>query len=142
MSVRQQSITLRNDMAEIPRLADFVEEFCQPLAPTAKGLHSLQLALEEAVTNVMTHGYGEGKPGSLTVSLEASAEGRLTAIISDSAPPYDPLARPPVDTTGSLEEREIGGLGVHFMKKLMDAVRYERRDDHNILTLECRPGRT
>ena len=142
MSVRQQSITLTNDLAEIPRLAEFVESFCQPLAPTTKGMHALQICLEEAAMNVMKHGYGDGQPGNMSVTLEASDTGRLTATVSDSAPAYDPLARPPVDTTAPLEEREIGGLGVHFMKKMMDAVRYERRDGRNILTLECMPGRS
>lgn len=140
MSIFRQTITLRNDLGEIPRLAEFCHSFCAPLAPTAKDLHALQLALEEAVINVINHGYSDGKPHTFTV--EFAAAGRLvTVIVTDDAPAYDPLARAEVDTSLSLEERPIGGLGVHLVKKLMDSARYERRDDRNILTLVRTLGR-
>jgi len=62
------------------------------------------------------------------------ADRRVTATVTDDAPAYDPLARAEVDITLPLEERPIGGLGVHLEKKLMDSARYERRDGRNILT--------
>jgi serine/threonine-protein kinase RsbW len=140
MSARSQSFVLRSDLAEVERLAEAVTQFCQPLHPTEKGLYALQLALEEAVTNVIIHGYSPGSAATFEVTLTAEENGCLTTVISDDAVAYDPLARPPVDTTASLVDREIGGLGVHFIKKLMDSVQYERRDGRNLLTLVCRPG--
>ena len=134
MSSHRQTITLRNDLAEIPRLAEFVDGFCAPLAPTPKDVLALQLALEEAVTNVINHGYADGQPHTFTVEL-AAADRRATVIVTDDAPAYDPLARAEVDTTLPLEDRRIGGLGVHLVKKLMDSARYERRDGRNLLTL-------
>jgi serine/threonine-protein kinase RsbW len=133
VSIHRQTITLRNDLAEIPRLATFVEAFCAPLAPTPKDVPALQLALEEAVTNVINHGYADSQPHTFTVEL-AAADRRVTVIVTDDAPAYDPLARAEVDITLPLEDRPIGGLGVHLVKKLMDSARYERRDGHNILT--------
>lgn len=133
MSIPRQTITLRNDLAEIPRLSKFVDAFCAPLAPTPKDVPALQLALEEAVTNVINHGYADGQPHTFTVELRA-ADRRVSVIVTDDAPAYDPLARAEVDITLPLEARPIGGLGVHLVKKLMDSARYERRDGRNILT--------
>ena len=132
----RETITLRNDRAEIPRLAAFVDAFCQPLGAAKEDLTSFHLAMEEAVTNVIHHGYVDGQAHKFTVSLEAAPGGKVTAIVSDDAPAFDPLARPPVDTTLPLEERPIGGLGVHLIRNLMDSVHYERRAGRNILTLE------
>jgi len=133
VSTHRQTITLRNNLAEIPRLAEFVDAFCAPLVPTPKDVHALQLALEEVVTNVINHGYADGQPHTLSVEL-ATAERRVTVVVTDDAPSYDPLARADVDTTLPLKDRPIGGLGVHLVKKLMDSARHERRDGRNILT--------
>lgn len=129
-----QTFTLANDLAEISRLADGIETFCAPLDPGPKDLMAVQLAVEEAVTNVINHGYTDGQAHTFTVELTLE-DRRLTTVITDDAPAYDPLARPEVDTSKPLEEREIGGLGVHLVKKLMDSAQYERRDDRNVLTL-------
>ena len=137
----RETITLRNDRAEIPRLAAFIDSFCGPLGPAPEDLNSFHLALEEAVTNVIHHGYVDGQAHEFTVTLAADPAGRVTAVVSDDAPAFDPVARPPVDTSRPLEERPIGGLGVHLIKNLMDSVRYERRDGRNILTLEWRSVR-
>lgn len=137
-------LTLANDLAEIPRLAEAVETFCEPHEPSMKDLMAVQLALEELVTNVINHGYKDGLAHAFTVELSAPSAGVIRAVIADDAPAYDPLARPEVDTSLPLEDRPIGGLGVHLVKKLMDVSHYERRDGKNILVIERRlnvPGR-
>lgn len=134
MSEPRQTLTLRNDLDELAPLAAAVEDFCAPLAATPKDLMALQLALEETVTNVITHGYTDGQPHTFTVDLSASA-GRITAVVADDAPAYDPLARAEVDTSLPLEQRPVGGLGVHLVKKLMTSAHYERRGHRNVLTL-------
>ena len=135
MSAPQQTLTLANDLAEITRLAAFVDTFCAPLPATPKDLLALHLTLEELVTNVISHGYTDGRTHTFTVALAAD-NGRVTAIVDDDAPAYDPLSRPEVDTSFPIEDRPIGGLGVHLVRKLMDTARYERRDGHNRLTLQ------
>ena len=135
MSVAPQTLTLKNDLAEIPRLADFVDAYCAVLPATQKDLLALQLSLEEIVTNVINHGYTDGQPHTFTVAFSVT-DHRITVVVDDDAPAYDPLARPEVDTSLPLEDRPIGGLGVHLVKKLMTSARYERRDGHNVLTLE------
>ncbi|MEY3608320.1 MAG: hypothetical protein RLZZ447_1108 [Verrucomicrobiota bacterium] len=129
-----QLLALSSSLAEIPRVAEAIEAFCAPLEPGPRDLFALQLALEEAVTNVITHGYGEQPGHSFTLELR-SEERRVTAVLTDDAPAYDPLARAELDIHAPLAERGIGGLGVHLLKKLMDSVAYERRDGRNVLVL-------
>jgi serine/threonine-protein kinase RsbW len=138
----RQTLTLRNDRLEIPRLAAFIDAYCQPLGPTQESLMSFHLALEEAVTNVIHHGYVDGQPHEFTVAVDTVPGGRVRAVVTDDAPAFDPTARPPVDTSLPLEQRPVGGLGVHLIKNLMDSVGYERRDGRNILTLEWLPVRS
>lgn len=133
---RRQVLTLRNDLAEIPRLAEFIDAFCAPLQASDNDRMSLHLVLEEAVTNVINHGYTDGQPHTFTVALAALADDRVRAVLTDDAVAFDPLARPAVDVNAPLEERPIGGLGVHLLKKLTDYSHYERRDGRNVLTLE------
>jgi anti-sigma regulatory factor (Ser/Thr protein kinase) len=135
MSNKSQTLLLKNDMAEIPRLADFVGMFCESFSISQKDRLSLQLALEESVTNVITHGYSDGGSHTFTVALSAASD-RILAVVEDDAPAYDPLARREVDISLPLDQREIGGLGVHLVKKLMSVAHYERRNGRNILTLE------
>lgn len=135
MPSSSQTLTLRNDLAELARLAEFIDTFCAPLQPSEKDRLALHLSLEEAVTNVVNHGYRDAQPHPISVTLGATGD-RVTATITDESAPYDPLARPPVDTSAPLEERAVGGLGVHLMKKLMDDCHYERRGGKNILTLQ------
>ncbi|HWA87911.1 MAG TPA: ATP-binding protein [Opitutus sp.] len=131
-----QTLTLQNDLAEIPRLADAIDAHCAPLAPSSKDLMALHLVVEELVTNVIKHGYTDGQPHTFTVSLSTAGR-EVTAVIDDDAPAYDPLARPEVDTTLPLDQRPIGGLGVHLVKRLTRRAHYERRNDHNLITVTC-----
>ena len=96
---------------------------------------SLRLALEEIVVNVIDYAYPAGTRGK--VDIRAWSDGEIVRFtVSDGGVPFDPTAVPPVDTTLSAEERPIGGLGIHLARTLMDAVRYERADEKNVLTLE------
>jgi anti-sigma regulatory factor (Ser/Thr protein kinase) len=127
--------TITRGAVELPRLIEAVEVFCASIAASKQDTHSLHLAIEEIASNVLEHGYG-GVPHPLSVCLEAIPPNRVRAIVTDDAPAYDPLSRPEVDTTLPLEERSIGGLGIHLVKKLMDSIHYERRNGQNILTME------
>jgi len=142
VSAKHQVLTLRNDVTELTRLVEFVDAFCDPLQFSEPDKLALHLSLEEAVTNVILHGYQTPGPHNFTVSLSLDGDERLTAVVTDDAPAYDPLARPAVDLTLPLEQREIGGLGIHLVKKMMDVAKYERREDRNILTLERKIRRT
>ena len=94
----------------------------------------LNLAIEEAVVNVMNYAYPQGTVGDINIEAQADDE-QLAFIISDSGSPFDPTAQQEADITLSAEERPIGGLGIHLVRQIMDDVAYERKDNYNILTL-------
>ena len=130
----RKSIVLPNDTKEVPRLSAFVDEVCEALGFTAAVTMQLNLALEEAVVNVMEYAYPEGKSGSVLVEAEKSPD-QIVFTINDSGTPFDPTAQTEPDITLSVEERPIGGLGIHLVRQIMDDIHYERKDDKNILTL-------
>lgn len=131
-------LTLANDLAEIPRAATELETWAEALELPMTDLMALQLALEETITNVIVHGYRESPSGArhFTAEISAPSADRIRLVVTDDAPAYDPLARAEVDTSLPLEDRPIGGLGVHLVKKLMTHASYARRADRNILTLD------
>ena len=130
----QRSLTLPNDINTIPQLNEFIDAVCEELEIDMALAMSLNLAMEEAVVNVMDYAYPEGTEGE--VDIEAIAdEAQLHFTISDSGKPFDPTAKEEVDTTLSAEERPIGGLGIHLIRQLMDNISYERKDGKNILRL-------
>ena len=126
------ALIMRNDIQQIPTLAEWIEGL---EIPTELNM-PVNLALEEAVTNVMLYAYPGRNDGKVFVEFQRVNNGKqLIFTISDSGIPFDPTAAPEADTTLSAEERQIGGLGIHLVRQLMDEVRYERIDDKNILTL-------
>ena len=136
-STLQANITLTNDVQQVPQLAQFVEEVCEKTGLDMPTTMKLNLAIEEAVVNVMNYAYPKGTRGYVSVEAVANDE-RLKFIISDSGVPFDPTAKGEVDITLSAEERPIGGLGIHMVRQIMDSVNYERIDGKNILTLRKR----
>lgn len=129
-----RSITLPNDVNETPRLATFIEEICMLADCDVATTMQINLAIEEAVVNVMNYAYPTGAYGEVTIDA-VSDNHRLTFTIIDSGKPFDPTQRAEVDTTLSAEERAIGGLGIHLMRRYMDSVDYQRLDGKNILKL-------
>lgn len=130
----QRHLVLHNDIRQIPQLAHFVEDVALEMKLDQGLTMNLNLALEEAVTNIILYAYPEGADG--LVDIEAIlGSSRLTFVITDSGMAFDPTAAPPALTEAPLEERTVGGLGIHLVRNLMDSVDYERRDGKNILTM-------
>jgi anti-sigma regulatory factor (Ser/Thr protein kinase) len=130
----QSKINLPNDIQTVPQLESFVEAAGEAAGLDASVTMSLNLALEEAVVNVMTYAYPPEGYGE--VDIEANVDDDwLRFIISDKGIPFDPTVKEDVDTSLSAEERQIGGLGIHLVRTIMDNISYERRDHQNVLTL-------
>ena len=131
--VRDLSFT--NDLAEISRLAEVIEAFGHECDLSVSDVYKVNLALDELLTNLISYGYPDGQQHLIHLKLSL-AHGRLTAVLTDDASPFDPLAEAnPAVLDGSLEERPIGGLGLHFVRTLMDEVSYQRIGSYNQLTL-------
>ncbi|MGA7687811.1 MAG: SpoIIE family protein phosphatase [Jiangellales bacterium] len=108
------------------KIAEFTEK--HNLAPDL--VAKVQMALDEIVTNVLTHGGGD----TLTVEVVLIPGWLVTTIIDDGRP-FDPLTAPTPDTELPLEQRQVGGLGIHLVRTMMDEVEYAYRDGCNVLTL-------
>lgn len=137
MTASSETLTVTNDLASVGRLVVAVETACRARGIGEPDIAAFELAVEELVTNVATHGYADGARHGFTVSLHFE-DHVVRAVITDDAPAFDPLARAEVDTTLPLAARPIGGLGVHLVKKLMDRCDYERREGRNVVTIERR----
>lgn len=132
----RRTLTLHNDIAEVPVMAEFVDAVCEEVKLDASAVMQVNLAIEEAVVNVMNYAYPSGTQGEITLLAEADTS-QLKFILTDSGKPFDPTTHAEVDTTLSAEKRGIGGLGIHLMRRYMDSINYERIGDQNVLTL-CR----
>ncbi len=130
-------IVLRNEDGELDRLAPFVEDYARQAGLAAYTVFAIQLCLDEAVSNIVRH--GEGRASHIVIRLR-SAGGRADLMIADDGSAFDPTSAPPPQRATSLDEAQIGGLGVHLMRKFSSAMRYERAGAENRLLLSFGPA--
>jgi anti-sigma regulatory factor (Ser/Thr protein kinase) len=128
-------LTVDSKLENLSVIGQFIEDTmrqCQ--IDSAKDVHAFQLSVDEACTNVIEHAYAYDTQGQITVTCSL-IDDKFTVTIEDSGAPFDPTTMPDPDINQGLDERRAGGLGIYFMKKLMDEVKYNRVDDKNLLTL-------
>jgi len=128
------TLKLTNRLEEIERLPAFIQEICGSCGIDDMSADMINLALEELVVNVINYAYPEGESGDIVINSEFLAP-TLSISISDKGKPFDPTAAEDADISLSVEDRPIGGLGIHLAKNIMDELKYERREDTNILTM-------
>ncbi len=130
-----QTLTITNNVEEITRMAEFIDAMSEQLQLSPALTMNLQLALEEAVSNVILYAY---KEADKTIDITfAKAGNQLEVTITDCGVAFDPTAKEDPDHLNlSVEERPIGGLGIFLIKKLMDSVTYKRENEKNILTIK------
>ena len=127
-------LKLKADFGEVARLHPFLTSYCEHEGTPMEQVFDFEVILEELVTNVIK--YGGVDAGQECCLIELLREGnQITIRFSDWGNPFNSLARDEVDTDKPIEEREIGGLGIHFIKKLTDTQSYEYKDGKNVLTL-------
>ncbi|MBR0174698.1 MAG: SpoIIE family protein phosphatase [Bacteroidales bacterium] len=125
---------MHNNIRQVSRIQDWLEAISPELGIDEMLIPGINLALEEAVTNVINYAYPKGTYGS--IELDASLEGNeLKFVLSDSGKEFDPTLRPEADINAGVEDRPIGGLGIHLVRQIMDSVSYERKEGMNILTM-------
>lgn len=133
------NMTEKNYPADDSALDDvlaFVEEELEKADCPMKTVMAITVAIEEVFVNVSHYAYTNGS-GEASLAIDFDSESRLmTFVLKDSGIPFNPLAKPDPDITLSAEERQIGGLGIYMMKKTMDEVSYDYKDEKNILTMK------
>lgn len=124
------SATFNFKSAELPDLGEmrrFVQTSAERLGATEDTIGEMVLAVNEAVTNILVHGY-RNRPGSIEIGVEGD-DGKLIVRLVDRAPQYDPTAVPTPNLSLTLDERPLGGLGVHMMRQFTDSLRYRVTPD-------------
>ena len=133
-------------MTTFPASFDYLDEIRDLVAQAArrggftdKEVYSLQLAADEAASNIIEHAY-EGVAGS-SIEIDCDVHGdTLTITMRDEGKTFDPANVKPPNLKADLSERQIGGLGVYLMRKLMDEIHYQTQGTVNILTMIKRRG--
>jgi anti-sigma regulatory factor (Ser/Thr protein kinase) len=127
-------VKIKNNIEEISRVCDKVREFCAENNISDEKYHDIVLILDEVVTNVINYAYPDGNEH--VFALKINKEGEHIAIkLIDNGIPFDPLVRADPDVDSSIEERQIGGLGIFIVKQLSEVVEYSRIDDQNQLNI-------
>ena len=137
--MKTRRLVLPNDIETIPQLNEFIDSVAEEVGLDMSLTMSLNLAIEEAVVNVMEYAYPEGQKGNVEIEVTADQEW-MTFVIADTGIAFDPTMKEDADTTLSAEERPIGGLGIFLVRQLMDVIDYKRQDNKNVLTLRKKLG--
>src|SRR5262249_27938149 len=119
------------------KLLAALEQFAQSNKLPPAVVQAADLSLEEHVTNVMNYGYNDTLAHEIIVRF-AVEDQEFVLEVEDDGKPFNPLEKAKVDTSVPLDEKPIGGLGIHLMRQFMDTLRYRRENDRNILHLRKR----
>ncbi|MGA7485370.1 MAG: ATP-binding protein [Xanthobacteraceae bacterium] len=130
-------IRIANDLSEIARVAEMVDDFAASHQFPNEVIVALNVSLDEILNNIISYAYEDTAHHEIVVRL-ALHDGNVEATVEDDGKPFDPLAVSAPDLTSS--PREIGGVGLHFVRKLTDELTYTRRDRINQLRLMKRIG--
>ena len=117
----------------LAKVNEAVEDFLADKPISFKTRTQIDLAVEEIYINIASYAYPDSEGNAEIILSENNNELFITFI--DEGVPYDPLAKPDPDTTLSASERQIGGLGIFLVKKIMDSVTYKYEDGKNFLTI-------
>ncbi len=134
----QRELILHNDVKQIELLTEFIEVLCEELGLDPMLTFNLNLVLEEAVTNVIMYAYPQNEDHTMTLKTWTEQSDNVIAFeLKDQGKPFNPIEEAPeVDTTLSADERQIGGLGIFLINKIMDEVAYRYDGGSNILTMK------
>lgn len=132
------SLSLRNHLAELPRVSQAVTEFAEKHGLAPEFVYRANLALEELITNTISYAFKDNAEHKIFVRLSWQ-DPRLELQIEDAGVPFNPLEVPPPDIEKPLKERPAGGLGIHLVRKMMDEMEYRRENHRNIVILRAKP---
>ena len=131
----RKELRLKNQMQELERVNQFVEEICEELNLGMELQLNLNLVMEEMVVNVISYAYPEGKVAD--IELVAESDGKeLTFVLSDQGKEFDPTLRETADMDVNPAERDLGGMGIYIVKNIMNEVSYQRLEGKNLLTMK------
>ena len=122
----------------LPRLTAFLQEALAESGIDAAHAYSFELALEEIFVNVLMHGSTPDAPPCQFEARITAADHEIRMVFSDNGRPFDPLSQPPPALDVPIEERSVGGLGIHLVREMMDSVSYWHDGGRNHLSMSKR----
>jgi len=125
-------LSLQSKLSEISQLPSWIGELALRHAISKDLEFAMNVCLEEAVSNVIRHGYGDGEKGKVTVHFAMPAPNSFEFIVEDEAHHFNPLDAPAPDTRGT---PRIGGQGVHFLRHFTEKLEYTMTPTGNRLTM-------
>ena len=129
------TIVLPAHLEHLPAFIEAVKNAARSGGVDQKRFFDIELALEEILVNIMNHAY-EGTNGDIQVVCRSDNQQSFIIEITDTGKAFDMTSVPPPDLSGAISERKIGGLGIHFVKKLTDKLQYRREGNKNILEIK------
>jgi anti-sigma regulatory factor (Ser/Thr protein kinase) len=130
------TIPVRNDLAELERVASLIEDFGRRHRLPTRTVFELNLAIDEVLTNIILYAFLDAVEHEIVLRLSAVAAGETVVVeIEDDGQPFDPTCCAPPDLTQAIDDRPVGGLGIHLVRRLMDSLTYRRRRDKNLLAM-------
>ena len=132
---RRSQITLAAEYESLARFRKFIDEVCSEEPAFDEDFrYDLKLAVDEACSNIINHGYAGMNPGSIILSLEVGSQ-QVCMTLTDFGHPFEPSQAPQPDLQAALEDREMGGFGLYFIYQAMDEVDYRTTEGGNQLLL-------
>ena len=130
----KKEIQIKNQVDELARVNQFVEEIGEELGLDMELQMNLNLVMEEMVSNVIFYAYPQEKEA--TIELLAESDGKeLTFVLSDRGKEFDPKLKEVADPNVNPMDRDIGGMGIFIVKNIMNKVTYQRLEGKNLLTM-------
>ncbi len=133
-NINTEHFIIENRIEEIPVLAEKIERLAEEEKLSYEMTMNINLVLEEALSNIIYYAFSDNKKHLINILLSVEDK-KLTIKITDDGIPFDPTLHKEPDISLPVEEREIGGLGILLISKIMDTVKYSRDKNLNILTL-------
>jgi serine/threonine-protein kinase RsbW len=130
-------LQMPNELSALDAVVQRVSALITECGADSAALFAANLALEELITNILKYGYDDQEKHWIGVRVETGGD-RFHLEISDDGHPFNPFELAPPDTTLPMEERQIGGLGIHFVRSMLDECLYERRDGMNVVRVSKR----
>jgi serine/threonine-protein kinase RsbW len=128
-------LTVESKLENLQKISEFIDKTMRHYnIVNLKDIHAVKLSVDEACTNIIEHAY-LNKEGTIIIRCMLSNEGKFVVNILDWGEPFDPTATVDPNTEIGLNDRKEGGLGIFFMKKFMDEIKYVRSDNMNLLTV-------
>ncbi len=134
MKRSQISFNLRNNLADLKGFVQHLEVFALSQGLSKQNVLRINLCIEECFANIVSHGYQDNEDHWIEITL-TSEDKKFIVCIEDDGISYNPTSTAAPDLTSPVEQKKIGGLGVHFMRHFMDDIKYQRYNNKNVLVL-------